>query len=58
VSKLAVDMPELWEVGDVAKYFGVSKRTAERMNIPYAKIGRKRKYLKEDVVAYIREKVA
>ena len=52
------DVPELWEVEDVARYFGVSKRTAERMGIPYAKIGRKRKYLKEDVIAYIREKVA
>ena len=52
------DVPELWTVDDVAKYFGISKRTAERMNIPYAKIGRKRKYLRDDVVAYIKDKVA
>lgn len=49
--------PELWEVEDVARYLRVCKRTVERLHIPYAKIGRKRKYLREDVVGYIREKV-
>jgi hypothetical protein len=51
-------MPEYWTIEDVARYFKVSRRTAERMGIPYAKIGRRRVYLPKDVAEFLLEKVS
>jgi hypothetical protein len=58
VSAPQVEMPEYWTIEDVARYFKVSRRTAERMGIPYAKIGRRRVYLPKDVAEFLLEKVS
>lgn len=55
---MSLETPDLWEIEDVARYLKVCKRTVERMAIPYAKIGRKRKYIPEQVVEYVKQKVA
>ena len=43
---------------EVAELLRVTKRTVERLNIPSVKIGRLRRYLREDVLDYLRRKVA
>lgn len=43
---------------EVADLLRVTKRTVERLNIPSVKIGRLRRYLREDVMDYLRRKVA
>lgn len=43
---------------EVAEMLRVTRRTVERLNIPYMKIGRLRRYMREDVLTYLRDKVA
>lgn len=50
--------PEVMTAGEVASLLRVSKRTVERLNLPSVKLGRSRRYLREDVLNYLREKVA
>lgn len=53
-----VEAPVIWDVEEVARYYRVSTRTVERMNLPYAKIGRRRVYLRDDVVNHLIAKVS
>ena len=43
---------------EVAEMLRVTKRTVERLNLPSIKLGRLRRYLREDVLTYLREKAA
>jgi excisionase family DNA binding protein len=43
---------------EVAALLRVSKRTVERLNLPSIKLGRTRRYLREDILNYLREKAA
>ena len=49
--------PVIYSRGQAADYFGVSPRTFGRLRaaLPYVVIGRRRKYLKRDLDAYIAE---
>lgn len=55
-------MPDIGDdvlTGDeVAKLLRVSKRTVERLNLPSVKLGRTRRYLREQVLDFLREKSA
>ena len=52
------DLPEVMTVGEVAAALRVSKRTVERLLLPYVKVGRLRRYLREDVRDYLQQKRA
>jgi|SoiMethySBSTD1v2_1073268.scaffolds.fasta_scaffold273749_2 hypothetical protein len=41
----------------VAALLRVSKRTVERLNVPSVKLGKCRRYLRDDVLAYLRARV-
>ncbi len=43
---------------EVADLLRVSRRTVERLHLPSVKIGTKRRYLRADVLEYLRAKVA
>ncbi len=47
---------EVLTVEQVAEWLHVSTRTIERLQIPHAKLGRARRYLRADVLAYLNEK--
>lgn len=42
----------------VARMLHVSERTVARLNLPSVKLGRARRYLREDILDYLRQKVA
>lgn len=45
---------------DVAEYLGISREEVYRIHeaeLPYAKVGRRRRYRASDVKAYVRERV-
>jgi excisionase family DNA binding protein len=46
------ELPELLTSDEVAELLRVSKRTVERLNLPYIKVGRLRRYLRDDVRDY------
>lgn len=48
----------LLTVDDVAVMLEVSRRTIQRLPIPYAKVGRRRVYLLENVMAYLQKKAS
>lgn len=48
---------ELLTSDEVADLFKVCKRTVERLNLPYVKVGRLRRYRRSDVVDYLEAKV-
>lgn len=52
------DLPIILVPKEVAALLRVSEKTLSRLHIPYAKVGRVRRYLRDDVLAYIREKAA
>lgn len=54
----AADLPELLTGDEVADLLRVSKRTVERLNLPYIKVGRLRRYLRDDIRDYYRLKRA
>ncbi len=41
---------------EVASLLRVSKRTVERLHLPSIKLGRTRRYLRDDVLSFLREK--
>ncbi len=43
---------------EAAELLRISTKTLCRLHIPYAKVGRFRRYLREDVLTYLREKAA
>jgi excisionase family DNA binding protein len=48
-------LKEILTVAEAAELLGVSKKTVRRLAIPKARLGRNTiRYLREDVVAYIR----
>ena len=50
--------PVIYSRGQAADYLGVSPRTFDRLRaaLPYVVIGRRKKYLKRDLDAYIAER--
>jgi excisionase family DNA binding protein len=60
VSKVSEEekVPEILTTDEAAQFLRVSKRTLQRLHIPYAKVGKLRRYLREDVLNYLREKAA
>ena len=54
----ARDLPDVLLPDEAADLLRVSVKTLTRLHIPYAKVGRFRRYLRDDVLAYIREKAA
>jgi len=52
------DLPEVLTGDEVAELLRVSKRTVERLHLPSVKVGKLRRYLREDVLNYLREKAA
>ena len=53
-----VEVPEVLTTKEAASLLRVSEKTLTRLHIPYAKVGKLRRYLREDVLAYVREKAA
>jgi excisionase family DNA binding protein len=51
-------VPEVLTGDEVAELLRISKRGVERLHLPSVKVGRLRRYLREDVLNYLREKVA
>lgn len=49
---------EVLTADQVAALLQVSRRTVFRLHLPSVKIGRTRRYLREDVLRYLRDKVA
>ena len=49
---------EVLTADDVAALLHISKRTVERLNLPSVKLGRARRYLRETILDYLRDKVA
>lgn len=45
-------------VDDVARWLKVSRRTVERMHLPYAKVGRTRRYVRDQVLDYLKAKAS
>jgi excisionase family DNA binding protein len=43
---------------EVAKLLRVSRRTVERLHLKSVKVGNKRRYLREDVLDYLRQRAA
>lgn len=52
------ELNEVLTGDEVAELLRVSRRTVERLNLPSVKLGSKRRYLRADVLNYLREKVA
>lgn len=52
------DAQEVLTAKEAAELLRVSVKTLGRLHIPYAKVGRVRRYLREDLLNYVREKVA
>lgn len=52
------NVPEILTADEAAAFLRISKRTLQRLHIPYAKVGKLRRYLREDVLNYLREKAA
>lgn len=52
------EAPEVLTTDEAASLLRVSKRTLQRLHIPYAKVGKLRRYLREDILNYLREKAA
>ena len=50
-------VPELLTPEEVADLLRVSKRTVERLNLPYIKVGRLRRYRRTDILDYLEQKV-
>lgn len=51
-------VPELLTGDEVADMLRVSKRTVERLNLPYIKVGRLRRYLKDGLADYLNQKAS
>jgi excisionase family DNA binding protein len=47
-------VPDVLTGAEVAALLRVSKRTVERLNLPSVKLGKCRRYLRDDVLAYLR----
>lgn len=52
------EVPPVLTTDEVAELLRVSSKTVLRLHIPFAKFGRQRRYLREDVLNFLREKVA
>lgn len=52
----ALKEPEVLTPGEVAGMLRISVRTVFRLNLPSVKLGRKRLYLRETIMGYLREK--
>jgi excisionase family DNA binding protein len=51
-------IPDVLTTDEVARLFRVSRRTVERLQIRSTKVGRLRRYLREDVLDYLRAKAS
>ena len=51
-------MPEILTAEEAADLLRVSTKTLRRLHIPYARVGKRRRYLREDILGYIKDKVA
>jgi excisionase family DNA binding protein len=51
-------IPDVLTTDEVAQLFRVSRRTVERLQIRSTKVGRLRRYLREDVLDYLRAKAS
>lgn len=49
---------EILTAEEAADLLRVSTKTLRRLHIPFARVGKRRRYMREDVLSYIREKVA
>lgn len=45
-------------VDEVAQWLKVSRRTIERMGLPFAKVGRQRRYVRDQVLDHLRSKAS
>lgn len=45
-------------VDEVARWLKVSRRTVERMSIPFAKVGRTRRYVRDQVLDFLKAKAS
>jgi excisionase family DNA binding protein len=52
------EKPEVLTTEEVAELLRVSKRTIERLPLPYAKVGRLRRYRRVDIMSYLEKKCA
>lgn len=52
------DEPDVLTGAEVAKLLRVSQRTVERLPIPSVKLGRARRYLREQVMDYLKAKAS
>jgi excisionase family DNA binding protein len=50
-------MPEILTTEEVAELLRVCKRTVERLNLPYVKVGRLRRYRRQDIMEYLEAKI-
>jgi excisionase family DNA binding protein len=56
--RIGPETPDVLTTDEVAKLLRVSRRTVERMNLPSIKLGRSRRYLRESILDFLRERVA
>jgi excisionase family DNA binding protein len=52
----APPVPEVLTSAEAAKLLRVSRRTLERLNIPSVRLGRLRRYLRQDILDWLRQK--
>lgn len=53
MSEMDAPADDVLTLDQVATMLKVSRRTVERMDIPFAKVGRLRRYVKTQVLAYL-----
>ena len=51
-------MGDVLTVDEVAQWLKVSRRTIERMGLPFAKVGRQRRYVRDQVLDHLRSKAS
>lgn len=55
-SKMATEQNDVMTPDEVAQLLHVSKRTVERLNLPYVKVGRARRYMRSQLLTHLMER--
>jgi excisionase family DNA binding protein len=51
-------VPEVLTAEEAAELLRISTKTLRRLHIPYARVGKRRRYMRSDVLTFIKDKVA
>jgi excisionase family DNA binding protein len=54
----AAPAEDVLTVDEVAAWLKVSRRTVERMDLPFAKVGRVRRYVRDQVLDYLKRRAS